>query len=206
MRLKKLRSGGGDCGRTRDATSKAMRSIAALFMCACFSKRCKTCQTLYQSRMIRPLAVALIAISLMSTASGRSKHCILRVYAQANPQDTDVFASPVTAPISGKRIFVEKIPTISEYDVSAYRAYPATNGTFGVVLQLDEHGRVVLETLSIEHRGRTLLVILNGRPVTELSVDRRVSDGQIYIASGLTAADLELMRKDWPQIGAKKRR
>jgi len=156
--------------------------------------------------MIRALAIALVAISLTSTASGRSKHCVLRVYAQANPQDTDVFASPVTAPISGKSIFVEKIPAISERDVAAYQAYPATNGTFGVVLKLDEHGRIVLETLSIEHSGRTLIVMLNGRAVAELLVDRRVSDGQIYIASGLTAADLELMRKDWPPIGAKKRR
>jgi hypothetical protein len=37
-------------------------------------------------------------------------------------------------------------------------------------------------------------------------VDRRVSDGQLFIASGLTAPDIELMRKDWPQTGAKKRR
>jgi hypothetical protein len=156
--------------------------------------------------MIRALGLALVAIFLASPVSARPKHCTLRIYAQANPQDTDVFASPVTAPISGKSIFVEKIPAISEHDVAAYRAYPTASGTFGVVLQLDDHGRVALETLSIEHRGQTLVVILNGRAVTELLVDRRVSDGQIYIASGATAADLELMRKAWPQIGAKKRR
>jgi hypothetical protein len=50
------------------------------------------------------------------------------------------------------------------------------------------------------------VVVVNGRAATELMVDRRVSDGQLYIASGLTAADIELMRKDWPQIGQKKRR
>ena len=36
------------------------------------------------------------------------------------------------------------------------------------------------------------------RPITELRVDRRVSDGKIYIASGLTANDIELLKKDWP--------
>src|SRR5437868_5434481 len=107
-------------------------------MCACFSKRCKRCQTLYQSRM--------------------------------------------------------------------NRAYSGANGTFGALFQLDEHGRLALETLSIEHRGSVLVVMVNGRAATELMIDRRVSDGQLYIASGVTAADIELMRKDWPQIGQKKRR
>ena len=206
MRLKKLRPGVGDCGQAGETTRSEMRTTAAFFMCACFSKRCKTCQTLYQSRMTRAWAVALIAISITSITLAKPKHCVVRVYAQANPKDGDSFASPVTAPISGSQIFVQKIPAISEQDVVAYRAYPAANGTFGAVLQLDDHGRIGLETLSIEHRGGTLIVIVNNRPVTELLVDRRVSDGQLYIPAGLTAADIQSMAKAWPEIGAKKRR
>ena len=175
-------------------------------MCACFSKRCKTCQTLYQSRMTRALAVAFVTMMMTAVAFAKAKHSLVRVYAQANAKDTDVFASPITTPISGKSIFIEKIPTVSERDIVAFRAYPGANGTFGALLQLDEHGRLALETLSIEHRGSVLVVVVNGRAATELMVDRRVSDGQLYIASGLTAADIELMRKDWPQIGQKKRR
>ena len=136
----------------------------------------------------------------------KQRHCTFRVHAQANPRDTEVFASPITTPISGKSIFIEKIPTISERDVVAFRAYPGANASFGALLQLDEHGRLALETLSIEHRGSVLAVVVNGRAATELMVDRRVSDGQLYIASGLTAADIDLMRRDWPQIGQKKRR
>jgi hypothetical protein len=156
--------------------------------------------------MIRTWAVALIAIFVTSMASAKPKHCLVRVYAQGNPRDGDTFATPMTAPISGSRIFVQKIPAISEHDVVAYRGYPAPDGTFGAVLQLDEHGRIALETLSIEQRGRNLIVIVNNRAVTELLVDRRVGDGQLYIPAGLTAADIQLMAKDWPQIGAKKRR
>jgi hypothetical protein len=51
-----------------------------------------------------------------------------------------------------------------------------------------------------------LLVFINGRIVTEFLVDRRVSDGQIFIASGLTAADIASMEKTWRQIDAKKRK
>jgi hypothetical protein len=41
--------------------------------------------------------------------------------------------------------------------------------------------------------------------ITELQIDKRVSDGKIYIPSGLTAADVELMKKQWRLIGQGKR-
>jgi hypothetical protein len=175
-------------------------------MCACFSKRCKTCQTLYQSPMTRALAIGLLLILTAPLAPAKSKKCTVRVHAQGNENDGSVFASPVTTPISGKTIFIEKIPIISEHDVSAFRPYAAANGSFGVLLQLDDHGRLALDTLSVERRGGTLLIFVNGRVVTELLIDKRVSDGQIFIASGLTAADVESMQKTWRQIGAKKRK
>jgi hypothetical protein len=51
-----------------------------------------------------------------------------------------------------------------------------------------------------------LFVLINGRAITELRVDRRVADGRIYIASGLTKADIELMKKDWRLIGQQRKR
>ena len=87
---------------------------------------------------------------------------------------------------------------------SAFSPYPAQNGTYGALIQLDEHGRVVLDTLSVERRGGFLFVFINGRPITELQIDKRVSDGKIYIPSGLTAADIDLMKKDWRSIGQAK--
>ena len=97
------------------------------------------------------------------------------------------------------------MPWISEHDIVAFSSYPATNGTYGALFQLDEHGRVVLDTLSVEHRGKLLFVFINGRPITELEIDKRVSDGKIYIPSGLTSADIELMKKDWRMIKQRKR-
>jgi hypothetical protein len=59
--------------------------------------------------------------------------------------------------------------------------------------------------LSIERRGSFLFVFINGRAITELEIDKRVSDGRIYIPSGLASADIELMKKDWRLIGQRKR-
>src|SRR5262245_64249781 len=133
----------------------------------------------------------------LTDAAAKQRHCTFRVHAQANPQDTEVFSMSARATASGKDITIQKLPWITERDVISFSPYPAQGGTFGALFQLDDHGRVVLDTLSIEHRGRFLFVFINGRMITELQIDKRVSDGKIYIPSGLTAADVELMKKQW---------
>lgn len=72
------------------------------------------------------------------------------------------------------------------------------------LLQLNDHGREALDSLSIERRGDFLFGFVNGRLITELQIDRRVSDGEIYIGSGLTTNEIELMKKDRPARGPRK--
>ena len=64
--------------------------------------------------MTRVLAMGLLLILAAPFASAKSKRCTVRVHAQGNENDGSVFATPVTTPISGKNIFIEKIPAISE--------------------------------------------------------------------------------------------
>ena len=155
---------------------------------------------------MKPIIASLIVALLTISATGKDRHCIFRVHAEANPQDTAVFSSSIRALFSGKQVAIERIPRLSERDVVAFYPYSASDGTYGVLFQLDEHGRIALDALSVERRGSLLFVLINGRPITELQIDRRVSDGRIYIASGLTKADIDLMKKDWRLIGEKKKR
>ena len=97
------------------------------------------------------------------------------------------------------------MPRLSERDVVAFYPISAGDRNYGALFQLDDHGRLALDALSIERRGSLLFVLINGRPITELQIDRRVSDGRIYIPSGLTKADIDLMKKDWRLIGQSKR-
>jgi hypothetical protein len=169
------------------------------------SKRCKSCQTLYQSAMSRICLGALFAFVAMGMLEAKSRHCVFRIHTEANPQDTAVFSNSVRAQFSGKPIAIEKLPRISEYDVEAFLPFPVGKNNYGALFQLDEHGRLALDALSVERRGGVLFVFINGRAITEFQIDKRVTDGQIYIASGLTAADIELMKKDWRIIGQRKR-
>ena len=90
--------------------------------------------------MTRVLAMGLLLILAAPFASAKSKGCTVRVHAQANENDGSVFATPVTTPISGKNIFIEKSPAISEHDVSAYRPYTASDGSFGALLFAEAKG------------------------------------------------------------------
>lgn len=138
-------------------------------------------------------------------AGAKQRHCTFRVHAQANPKDSDVFSVPAHTTSSGKDVAIQRMAWITEQNVMAFAPYPARDGTFGALFQLDDHGRVVLDTLSIEHRGSLLFIFINGRMITELQIDKRVSDGKIYVPSGLTTEDVELLKKQWPSPGQRKR-
>ena len=159
-----------------------------------------------QSIGMRTLCVFVFCLAFaLVDAAAKERHCTFRVHAQANPQDTDVFSIAARATSSGKDVAIEKTPWITEHDVMAFSPYPAKDGSFGALFQLDEHGSVVLDTLSVERRGRFLFVFINGRMITDLQIDKRVSNGRIYVPSGLTAADIELMKKQWRLPGQPKR-
>jgi hypothetical protein len=155
---------------------------------------------------MKSIFASLILALFAASVAGKDRHCTFRVHAEANPNDMATFSSSVRALFSGKRVTIERMPRLSERDVVAFYPYPAGDGNYGALFQLDEHGRLALDALSVERRGSLLFVLINGRPITELQIDRRVSDGRIYIASGLTKADIELMKKDWRLIGQSRKR
>ena len=151
-------------------------------------------------------AIALSLLLPLSLEAKKEQHCMLRLHMEANLHDTVAFATSVHAQLSGKDVAIERVARISEKDVTAFYPYHAADGSYGVLLQLDEHGRLTLEGLSLERRGSLLFVFVNGRAITEIEIDRRVSDGKIYIPSGITEADIALMKKDWRLIGQKKKK
>src|SRR3981081_574366 len=154
---------------------------------------------------MKSIFASLILALFAASVAGKDRHCTFRVHAEGNPNDTATFASSARALCSRKRVTIERMPRLSERDVVSFYPYPAGDGNYGALFQLDEHGRLALDALSVERRGSLLFVLINGRPITELQIDRRVSDGRIYIASGLTKADIELMKKDWRLIGQQRK-
>jgi hypothetical protein len=146
---------------------------------------------------------ALAALtSLVAASIWAAKPCsTFRGHAEANVSDGPVFSQQLQ--LFGKRVTIEKVPTLSEMDVTGLHVYPASDGSYGALFYLNPHGRLALDSLSVERRGRFLFVFINGRAIPELQIDRHVSDGKIYIASGLTSNDIERLKKDWPPSARK---
>jgi hypothetical protein len=149
----------------------------------------------------------VVALTFLALATVRaSSHCTFRVHATASQGDSAVFAQPIRS-LAGKNVFIERTAWLSERDVKAFYPYKSADGaSYGALLQLDDHGQTILDTLSVERRGSQLFVFVNGRPLTELQIDKRVSDGKIYLASGLTQEDIRLMAKDWKLLGGRKKK
>jgi hypothetical protein len=146
-----------------------------------------------------------LVVAAFSSAEAAKPHCTLRVHLEANANDSDIFASTMRSAVTGKKIVMEKVPRISEQDVVSFYPYRGDNGSYGVLLRLSDHGRLALDAMSVERRGAYVYVFVNGRPVSEMQIDRRITDGQLYLASGLTQNDLALMGKDWRVIGRPKK-
>lgn len=145
----------------------------------------------------------LLVLSVLATAEGRPPRTTLRAHLEANSHDGPVFSSSIRTQ-SGREITIQKTPALSEHDVVAMTPYRANDGTFGALLQLDAHGQLALDTLSVERRGTHLHIYVNGRPVSEMLIDQRVKDGKLYLPSGLTAPEIAQMQKDWPTRARKK--
>ena len=148
-------------------------------------------------------AAALTALLALSVCEAK-QHSTFRVHAEASANDGPVFSRQIRSQLSGRTVTIGKVPLISERDVTRLQVYRASDGSYGALWHLNDHGRLALDSLSIERRGGFLFVFVNGRPVTELQIDRRVSDGKIYIASGLTTNEIESMKKDWPARAPRK--
>jgi hypothetical protein len=145
---------------------------------------------------MRTAAIAALGSLLALPVCEARQHSTFRVHTEASANNGPAFSTQIR--LFGRLVTIEKIPTISERDVTRLQVYRAGDGTCGALLELNAHGRLALDSLSIERRGSFLFVFVNSRPITQLQIDRRVSDGKIYIASGLTTNEIELMKKDWP--------
>ena len=145
---------------------------------------------------MKALAVAVLFALAAAPFCDAKTNSTFRVHVEASSNNGPTFSTKLR--LFGRDVTIEKVPTLSENDVTGLRTYRAADGTNGALLQLNDHGRLALDSLSIERRGGSLFIFINGRPAAELQIDRRVSDGKIYIASGLSANDIELLKKDWP--------
>jgi hypothetical protein len=144
--------------------------------------------------------VLVFAAALLCTGGAKKPVIDLRIHGEGIAAEAPTFAFPATL-LNGREVYLSRMPLITQREVRSIYPFPAADGSEGVYLKLDNHGTGLLQQHTMERRGRTLVVLLNGRQVTNLLVDRPVTDGIVSIPRGLSPEDITLLRATFPVIG-----
>lgn len=143
----------------------------------------------------------LLALLFVAAAKKKEPEVTIRFHTEVRQHGGESFVVPVMLQNPPRRTFISKVPAISERDVVAIYPFPAPDGTMGCALKLDEHGRIALDTLSVESRSSALIGIVNGRQVVEMQIDKRVSDGILTIPSGILLPEIQQLEKKFRIMG-----
>lgn len=146
----------------------------------------------------------LAAIGLCLLAGARKPPApAIRLHVETHAADGEIFSLPVRVGNPPRQLHVERMPMITEREVAAIYPFQARDGsgTFGIYLQLDNHGSKAVQQITTEKRHALIVPIINGRPVSVLRMDRPVRDGIISIPGGITGEELFALGQAHPIIG-----
>jgi hypothetical protein len=152
--------------------------------------------------LLQILLLATFPLCLTAGGKKMDPSIAIRFHVQTNTFDTS-FAAKLLLGNPPREVLVEKIPSISERSIASFYPYQAPDGSYGVVFQLDRDGELNLETISAAKRGTLMVAIINGRVVAALNIDKRISDGIIYVPSGVTLPEIRAMGASFTIMGRK---
>lgn len=150
--------------------------------------------------MTRPLLLGLCAAALLCTGGAKKPAVELRIHGEGIAAEAPTFAFPATL-LNGRETFLSRMPLITQREIRSVFPFAAADGSQGIYLKLDNHGSSLLQQHTMERSGRLLAVFINGRQVSNLVVDRPVTDGIVSIPRGLDASEVELLTTAFPVMG-----
>lgn len=158
--------------------------------------------------LLRAFLLCLLAGPVLAGAQ-RAPELAVRFLLAGEATDGAPFVTTITW--QGRPVVVSKIAVVSEREIVSIFPFTAADGTFGVSFQLNDSGRLALQTISVAKRGSRMYVLVSGRVITPLAIDRIISDGIITIPFGLTEAEIRNLGKSFrimpeargqtPQVG-----
>jgi len=140
---------------------------------------------------------------LQAGASNKKKDVFtVRIHGEGSPEEGSQFTVPLTL-LDGRTASMSIMPLLTEHEIKSIYPFKAADGSGGVYLRLDGHGADLLTEYSIERmgRGNMLAVMVNGRQVIDLEIDKPVRDGVFVIPYGLTMEEEARLVQAYPIIG-----
>jgi hypothetical protein len=159
-----------------------------------------------------PIVIGLIASmtvtglfpaqALAGGSNSKKDAFAIRIHGEGSPEDGEKFAVPIVL-LDGRKTTLSIMPLLNEHDIKAVYPFRAPDGSYGAYLRLDGHGSNLLTQYSIEKSGRNsvLAVIVNGRQVIDVMVDKPIRDGIFCIPTGMTLLESAKMANSFPVMG-----
>jgi hypothetical protein len=152
--------------------------------------------------IFRPLAALLVLLPLTVHAGAKKPSPVsIRVFCEGNEKEGESFVTPVELTTPRKRVFLRKVPIVTERDFTAFYPFPGRDGMVGAYFRLDAHGSDKLDQFTTEDRGKLAVIMVNGRIAAALRVEERVKDGILFVPGGILPNEVALLETKFPVIG-----
>lgn len=150
--------------------------------------------------------LCLLLLSLSPLVAADKYLVTVRLHAEGNSKGGDSFVAEIQLFNPQKKIFIEKVPIISEKDVVAFYPFPAqdNSGSIGAYFQLDANGTNKLEQHTTASRDTLDVVLINGRVGPAMQVDKKIKDGLLMVPSGFSPLEITQLQTKFPIIGKEK--
>lgn len=158
---------------------------------------------MWAMRFILRLLPLLFVVSTLPLQAGQKKPApvSIRLFTEGNEKEGESFVTPVELTNPQKRIFLRKVPILTERDIKAFFPFPGRDGMVGAYFRLDPHGADKLDQFTTEDRGKLAVIMINGRVSAALRVEQRVADGILFVPGGILPNEVTLLEMEYPVIG-----
>jgi len=148
------------------------------------------------------ILVATMIPSLLFAGGKKSPTLTIRLHGEGTASDGASFSSEIQLNNPPMKIFMRNVPVTSERDIEAFFPFPGRDGQAGAYFRLDAHGANKLQQFTVEDKGRTAIVLINGRIVANMKINASVNDGILYVPGGIQPEEILLLQKQFPLIGS----
>ncbi len=154
-------------------------------------------------RRLSRLLPALLVFSPLAVHAGQKKPApvSIRVFCEGNEKEGESFVTPVELTNPQKRVFLRKVPIVTERDFLSFYPFAGRDGMIGAYFRLDAHGSDKLDQFTTEDRGKLAVIMVNGRVAAAMRVEERVKDGILFVPGGILPNEVELLQTRYPVIG-----
>ncbi len=147
--------------------------------------------------MKRVIACLLLVLGLMSggaLAAGKNNGPFISIHPEGSEDEGRRMVRPDE--VGGQQRWFRISPEVSGRHFSGYTAFLSEDGSsYGAALYLNDEGARALLVMCSTFQGKLGRIIVNGRPVDTVRIDRAPADRRIIIWSGLTKDDFKAFDK-----------